>query len=165
MSTTEPEFDPEDYEGLQPKTVTLHPAELRKLRKEAKEAGELKQRVLDMERREMFARAGVPLDNPATDYLIRGYQGELTPEAIKAEAVKLNIIANPGATSEEIAAHQATQMAAAGGIPPGTNPGLEAQLREMAQKTFSATDEVGRGKHIEAIARLASDNNIRIPLS
>lgn len=165
MSATEPEFHPEDFEGLNPAQTTIHNAELRKLRKAAKEAEEWKQKVAEMERRETFALAGVPLDDPAARYFVRGYDGEMTPEAIKAAAVQARIIQAPPTTPEEIAAHQAAANAAAGADPVGVGPNLQAQLAEMQRKQFGPNDDVARQAHIADIARLARENGIRIPLT
>ncbi len=169
MSATEspasaPDFDPEDYEGLQPRQTTIHPAELRKLRKDAKEVEGLRAQLAASSRRETFARAGIPLDHPMADYLVNGYQGELTPEAIRAEAVRLGMITSTPTSPEEIAAHQAAQAAAAGGVPPSQAPDGAALLAEMGRKQFAPSDDVARANHIREIARLAQQNEWRVPL-
>lgn len=165
MSGTEPEFSPEDYEGLQPKQTLIHPAELRKLRKEAKENEENKARIAALERREAFARAGVPLDHPAADYLVRGYTGEMTPEAIKAEAIRLGILPSTAATPAEVAAHEAAAAAAAGGVPPSGAPDYAAQLAALAQERFAPADDQAMQAHITKIAQLAKEAGANIPLS
>lgn len=165
MSTSEPDFNPEDYEGLQPAQTTIHAAELRKLRKAAKENDDNKARIAALERREAFARAGVPLDHPATDYLIRGYQGDLTPEAIKVEAVKLGVIAASTATPEEIAAHGNAQAAAAGATPPQVGPDYQARFQELASKQFAPSDDVGRQKAITEMAELARQAGARFQVN
>src|SRR6202040_3941020 len=98
----------------------------------------------EMQRREVFVKAGVPLDDPNTEYLIAGYKGELTAEAIRAEAVRLRIIQSAQPTPEELAQHQNAANLASGGTAPSLAPGFAEKLAEMSQKTFSATDEVGR---------------------
>lgn len=164
MSTTDPEFNPEDFEGLQPAQTAVHNAELRKLRKEAQRSKELEAKVADLERREAFARAGVPLDNPATEYLIRGYQGELTAEAIKAEAVKIGIVASTSATPQEVAGHEAVQAAATGGTPPTGGPDYQARLAELQKKQFGPTDEAGRNAAMQELRRLSQEAGARIPI-
>ncbi len=163
MSTTE-EFNPEDYEGITPKTTTIHPAELRKLRKEAEQAKEYKAQLEAATRREMFREAGVPI-TPATEYFIRGYEGELTPEAIKAKAVEVGFLSNPGATPEEIAAHQQATAIAAGAQPPNLAPDFAAKLQELSRKQFGPNDEAGRAAHINEIARLAKEAGAHIPVN
>lgn len=165
MSTTEPEFHPEDFEGLNPAQTTIHNAELRKLRKQAQKAAELETKVAEMERREAFGRAGVPLDHPAADYLVRGYQGEMSPQAIKAEAIRLGIVPSTAATPAEVAAHEAAAAAAAGGIPPSGTPDYAAQLAEMAKQRFAPADDQAMQEHITKIAQLAKQAGATIPVN
>lgn len=165
MSATEPEFNPEDYEGLNPKVTQIHPAELRKLRKEAEKARELEAKLAEAERRETFALAGIPLDDPAARYFVKAYDGEMTPEAIKAAAVQARVIQGTQASAEEIAGHQAAAAAAAGAEPVGVGPNLQAQLAEMAKKQFGPADDTARQAHMAEIARLARENNLRIPVT
>ena len=167
MSATEPEFNPEDYDGLQPKQTVIHRAELRKLRKADRENEENKARIAQLERRDVFSRAGIPLDDPGAPYFIKGYDGEMTPEAIKAAAVAARIpVAGvaPPASPEEMAGHQAAQAAAQGGTPPGVAPDFQAKLAEMSKKHFAPADDVGRAAHIEAIRQLAKEAGANIPI-
>ena len=163
MSTSEPEFHPDDY-GLEAKEVAVHPAELRKLRKEQERRRELEQKVAELERRDVFARAGVPVDDPGARYFVKGYDGELTPEAIKAAAIEARIVAAQGATPAEIAGHQAAQAAAQGGTSPGVAPDYEARLAELAKKRFAPSDDDGRQAHINEIVRLAKEAGGRWPV-
>lgn len=165
MSTTEPEFSPEDYEGLQPKMAQLHPAELRKLRKEAAKAADLEARLAELERRDIFAQAGIPTSDPAAKYFIKGYDGELTPEAIRAAAIEARVMPATTTTPAEQAAHEAATNAAAGSIPPNANPDVAAQLAEMSRKNFAPTDDTGVQAHIAGIAKFARDNQLRIPVT
>lgn len=170
MSADDDAFNPEDFMGpdgrpLQPAQTTIHAAELRKLRKEAGKASEMALRIADLERREAFARAGVPLDHPAADYLIRGYQGELTPEAIKVEAIKLGVITAATTSPAEIAGHQNAQAASAGATPPGIHPDYKAQLDEMGRKQFAPSDEVGRQAHINEIIALTKRAGAGFPVA
>lgn len=163
MSMSDPDFDPADY-GLQAKEVGIHPAELRKLRKEQQRREELERKVADLERRDLFARAGVPVDDPGARYFVKAYDGELTAEAIKAAAVEARILQASGATPAEIAGHQAAQAAAAGGTPPNAAPDYTARLAELAKKRFASTDDEGRSAHIQEIIQLAKEAGARIPV-
>lgn len=61
-----------------------------------KETAELKKQVAEAEavKREMaFLKAGVPMDNPVAKYFVKGYDGEITPEAIRQAAEEANLIA------------------------------------------------------------------------
>lgn len=158
-------FDPEDYEGIEQKMATLPRAEVRRFEKDRRELAQLREQLAAQSREAAFLRAGIPVDDPAAKYFVRGYDGELTVEAIKAAAVEARIIATTATSPEEQRAHEAAQAAAAGGTPPGVGPNLEAQLAEMGRKTFAPSDDVGRTAHIQEIARLAREAGVRIPLS
>lgn len=67
-------------------------ARMRQLEKELK-AKEQELAEAAAARRELaFVKAGVPLDNPATKYFVKAYDGELTPEAIRSAAEEANFI-------------------------------------------------------------------------
>jgi hypothetical protein len=60
-----------------------------------KEAAELKKQLAEAEavKREIaFIKAGVPMDNPVSKYFVKGYDGEVTPEA--------NLIAKAAETAQ-----------------------------------------------------------------
>lgn len=86
-----------------------------------KEAAELKKQVAEAEavKREMaFLKAGVPMDNPVAKYFVKGYDGEVTPEAIRQAAEEANLIAkaadNAQAKSEADAWNRITKAQRAG---------------------------------------------------
>ena len=86
-----------------------------------KEAAELKKQVAEAEavKREMaFLKAGVPMDNPVAKYFVKGYDGEVTPEAIRQAAEEANLIAkaadNAQAKSEADAWSRITKAQRAG---------------------------------------------------
>ena len=86
-----------------------------------KEAAELKKQVAEAEalKREMaFIKAGIPTDNPMSKYFVKGYDGEVTPEAIRQAAEEANLIAkaaeNAQAKSEADAWNRITRAQRAG---------------------------------------------------
>ena len=68
---TEPEITEDEY-------VRLPKADLQQLRAKARKAE-------DAERRLAFAEAGIPLGDKRASYFVKGYDGELNPDAIKAD--------------------------------------------------------------------------------
>jgi len=58
----------------------------RELEAKAKRADELEAQVQQMQRKEVFRDAGLDPSNKMTEYFMKGYEGELNVEAIKAEA-------------------------------------------------------------------------------
>jgi ribosomal protein L12E/L44/L45/RPP1/RPP2 len=68
-----------------------------------KEAAELKKQLVEAEsvKREMaFIKAGVPMDNPVAKYFVKGYDGEVTPEAIRQAAEEANLIAKAAESAQ-----------------------------------------------------------------
>ena len=58
----------------------------RELEAKAKRADELEAQVQQMQRKEVFRDAGLDPSNRMTEYFMKGYEGELSVEAIQAEA-------------------------------------------------------------------------------
>ena len=58
----------------------------RELEAKAKRADEPEAQVQQMQRKEVFRDAGLDPSNKMTEYFMKGYEGELSVEAIKAEA-------------------------------------------------------------------------------
>ena len=58
----------------------------RELEVKAKRADELEAQVQQMQRKEVFRDAGLDPSNKMTEYFMKGYEGELSVEAIQAEA-------------------------------------------------------------------------------
>lgn len=152
--------------GVQPGQSTINNAELRKLRKQASENAELRNQLASEQRLRVFAEVGIPVSDPAAKYFVRGYEGELTPEAIKAAAIEARVLAPSAPVSPaEVAAHNAAIAAGAGAGTPSTAPDFQAQLNELRKKQFAPTDERGRAAHIQEIARLAKEADARFPVN
>lgn len=60
--------------------------DIRNLRKAAKERDALQAQLRERDRELAFARAKIDLDDPRMKYFVKGYDGELTPEAVRAKA-------------------------------------------------------------------------------
>lgn len=67
-------------------------ARMRQLEKELKAKEQELAEAAAVKRELAFVKAGVPLDNPATKYFVKAYDGDLTPEAIRAAAEEANFI-------------------------------------------------------------------------
>ena len=95
------EFDDETMDqGQDP--VRAH---MRKLEKELKAERAARAEAEAAKRELAFVKAGVPLDNPVAKYFIKGYDGEITPEAIRAAAEEANLV-QPSKQAEENKAEQ-----------------------------------------------------------
>jgi hypothetical protein len=134
------DFDPDDPSVQEPpaRTVTLSRKQIRSL--EAKAA-----RADAAERELAFAKAGVDLADPKLSYFVKGYSGELTPEAIKQEAVNAGFLAAPQASSsddaardEELDAHDQLGSAAA-----GASSSDKTDLGQKMREAFAAEGQAG----------------------
>jgi hypothetical protein len=95
------EFDDETMDqGQDP--VRAH---MRKLEKELKQSKQALAEAEAAKRELAFVKAGVPLDNPVAKYFIKGYDGEITPEAIRAAAEEANLV-TPSQQAAETKAEQ-----------------------------------------------------------
>jgi hypothetical protein len=135
------------------------PAGLRKRAEKAlKRATEAEARAAAAERELMFANAGIPADG-AGKYFRKGYDGELTLEAIKAEAESAGLFTakasaeaeEPEVPAEELAALDAMRRTQAGGIPPDSGDPAQALRARME----AVADGPGASEAIAAMLREA----------
>jgi len=111
---------------------------IRQLREQAKEAKEARKaaeqaqaELAALQRENAFRKVGIDPDDPKTKYFAKAYDGELTAEAIKAEAEAAGFLAQPAdpTGADEQAAWQRTASAAAGASAEDQQPDPLAQLR------------------------------------
>ena len=115
---SEYDYDDEDSE-MQDNVSETRENGLRKHTKLVeKENAALRQQVAEAEltRRELaFMKAGIDPDSPMSKYFVKGYDGELTQEAIRQAAIEAQLISPPNPiTQDEEQAWQRTNQAAAG---------------------------------------------------
>lgn len=121
---------------------TEEPRGLRKqIEEQAAKAREAEARAAAAERELAFAKAGLPLSDPKMSYFVKGYDGELTPDAIKAAAESAGFLNSapppaPEVPAEELAQHQqAANLAASGTVgPPDENAEYLAALNAARSK-------------------------------
>ena len=107
----------------------------------AKAATEARAEVESMKREIAFTKAGIPEDGVG-GYFRKGYEGDISPDAIKAEAEKAGILQAPPAQvpNEELeqlrAVHSASATSPSSGTP---NPATyQSWLNEVAGATTEA---------------------------
>lgn len=129
--------DDEPAPEANPRTVTLSRKQIRSLEQKAARA--------DAAERELaFAKAGVDLADPKLSYFVKGYSGDLTPDAIKQEAVNAGFLAAPQANDEQAArdteldAHDRLGSAAAGASTPD-----KIDLGQKMREAFAAEGQAG----------------------
>jgi hypothetical protein len=91
-------------------------ARMRELEQQVK-AFEAKAKEAEAAQRELaFVKAGVDPDSAAAKYFVKGYDGELTPEAIRAAAEEANLVSSEKkeASGEQQAWNRVAQASRAG---------------------------------------------------
>lgn len=108
---SEYDYDDED----QPETETRNPvrARMKELEKQLAEANQRAQAAEQAARKAAFLEAGLDLNNKMTQYFVKAYDGDVTPEAIRQAAMEANLISTPNNT-EETAAWKRTEQVANG---------------------------------------------------
>jgi hypothetical protein len=86
--------EPQGTGGGQPEAHTN--AEWATLRREKRERGKAEERAKTAEKELAFMRAGIDAStNPMAAYFVKGYDGDITPEAIRAKALEVGLIQAP----------------------------------------------------------------------
>lgn len=110
-------------------------AQMRKQEKELKELREQLAAGQQASRELAFVKAGVDTTKPGAKYFVKGYEGELTVDAIKAAAVEegfLQAETEDVVTDDEKHALSEIERASNGGRAPGRSEDLGAQMRALA---------------------------------
>lgn len=97
--------------------------DFKNLRAKAKKADQYEREVMTLKRENAFIKAGVNMDDPKMGYFVKGYDGELTSEAIKEAAISAGFMAAPAAAAPDPAVQQAQAgQAAVVAASAGTQP-------------------------------------------
>lgn len=98
--------DIDNYDSDMEETNTRNPVRAR-MKELEKEAAELRKQIAEAEtaKRELaFVKAGIDPNSPMSKYFMKGYDGELDPEAIRQAAVEAQLISPPEATPTQVEA-------------------------------------------------------------
>ena len=96
------------------------------LRRAASKAKKLDSENRNLKRELAFAKAGLPLDDPKMSYFIKGYDGELTAEAIKDAALDAGFLQQSIQQSQPVA----------------STASLEGQSRVMAASAGATSEDM-----------------------
>ena len=114
----------DQYDDEMPETDE-GPEDFKNMRAAANRAGKLEKENGSLKRENAFLKAGIPMDDPKMSYFVKGYDGELTGEAIRQAALDAGFIAPP-AKVEDPAVQQAQQgQAAVVAASAGTAPAFD----------------------------------------
>jgi hypothetical protein len=112
--------------------------DFKNMRAAANKAPKLEKELAAAKRELAFVKAGVPLDDPKMAYFVKGYDGELDPQAIKDAAVEAGFMAAPAQpvdpAVEQARFGQAAVVAAGADSRPGTDPNSVRFEMEQAYK-------------------------------
>jgi len=89
-------------------------ARMRQLEKELKAKEQALAEAEAIKREFAFVKAGVPMDSPMAKYFVKGYDGEFTPEAIRAAAEEANLIQDTRSVQEQEAWSRVSKAQRAG---------------------------------------------------
>jgi hypothetical protein len=110
-------YTDDDFDSNQPEGEG---GDIRSLRAAAKGKKQLEQELAELKRELAFAKAGLPMNDPKMNYFIKGYDGELSAEAIRQAALEAGFLASqPNEPDPQLAATGAAQqrvMQAASGV-------------------------------------------------
>jgi hypothetical protein len=113
--------------------------DFKNLRAKAKKADQIERENVSLKRELAFVKAGIPMDDPKVGYFVKGYDGELDPQAIRSAAEEAGFIQAP-TQQEDPAVQQAQQgqqrvMAAASGAEPQFDPvGIQFGMEQAVQQ-------------------------------
>lgn len=113
---------------------------IQSLRRAANAAKKLKAENARMKRELAFAKAGIPLTDPRMNYFVKGYEGELEPDAIREAATEAGFLAAPVAAQEQAVDTNAEAVASI-------------QQRVMAASAGATAEDISEAA---AIARMES---------
>ena len=128
MST---DTDQHDDEGDHDQTVMMSRANIRKLEKAAKAGLDAQTRLAALEREMAFRNAGIDPGDKKLSYFVKGYDGDATPDAIKAAAIEAGFLQ----------AQQEQQQAPDLGLPPGV-PSTELAAMQRSNATTAGTQQM-----------------------
>ena len=112
---TDDDFDSDDIE------TGGDSGDIKSLRRAANGKKKLEQELNELKRELAFAKAGLAMDDPRLKYFVKGYDGEMTAEAIKEAALEAGFLSSQpqGGEDPNMAAAGAAQqrvMQAASGV-------------------------------------------------
>lgn len=148
MSDTTPSTPIDDDDS--DRTVTLKRSEIRALEKKAKGFDEATTKLASYERDAVFRKAGIDPDDAKQKWFVKGYDGELEVDKIKAAATEAGFLEPPTMTDEQAAQAKGTEQvvgAAAGATP------VNALSEEAMKAEMVAAQREGGTEAVLAVAR------------
>ena len=132
MSNFEDDFNEDDYDQPASETNPVR-ARMNQLEKEAKELRKQVAEFAVTQRELAFAKAGIDPASPQAKYFVKGYDGDLTPDAIRQAAEEAQLITpQPVQADPDKAAWQQTNRIAAGAETASEGPSWVKRIRDAS---------------------------------
>lgn len=111
----------------------------RGLRRAANKSKKLEQELLEIKRELAFAKAGINPEDPKMRYFVKGYDGELSAEAVRQAALEAGFLASqsgPDPAAQQAAAAQERVVTASAGavLADTTEEGVLAQMEAAMEE-------------------------------
>ena len=129
---TDDDFDSDDATG--------DSGDIKSLRRAANSKKKLEQELNELKRELAFAKAGLSLEDPKMKYFVKGYDGEMTAEAIREAALESGFLASqqkgedPSLAAAGAAQQRVMQAASGVGFDGLTEDAALAQLESAMQE-------------------------------
>ena len=117
--------------------------DFKNLRAKAKKADQYERELSQMKRELAFVRAGVPMDDPKMSYFIKGYDGDLEPDAIKTAAIEAGFMAPPQQQTDPLVEQAKAGQAAVLAASTGTEVGFDEMAVQYAMDQAYAEGGIG----------------------
>lgn len=121
------------------RVITISRDQIRSLEAKAKRAEDAESRAESAERELAFAQAGINPNDTKLSYFRKGYEGDVTAEAIRAAAIEAGFLSDPDAVPAEEVAAQRRMTAISTDAAAVTTDDLNEQI-----KAATTSDEVMR---------------------
>lgn len=121
------------------------------LRKAANAAKKLRAENARIKRELAFAKAGIPLNDAKMNYFVKGYEGDLEPEAIREAAVEAGFLVTQDASQEQTGE-------------PGVEVAAQAQQRVMAASAGATSEDISEAAAISRMEAAMQEGGIEAML-
>jgi hypothetical protein len=127
-------------------------SEWAQLRRAEKKARDAETNLTALAKQLAFIKAGIDPDNDRMKYFVKGYDGDLNPDAMRAAAVAAGFLADTGQPpTQQLTAEQQAALAASQAIS-AANPGSAPDLMTATQKLDEAYKSGGTAAMLAALA-------------
>lgn len=121
------------------------------LRRAANAAKKLKAENARIKRELAFAKAGIPLNDAKMNYFVKGYEGDLEPEAIREAAIEAGFLVTQDAPQEQAS-------------DPGVEAAAQAQQRVMAASAGATSEDITEAAAISRMEAAMQEGGIEAML-